>query len=263
MVRTCVKCGKAFRARSMKSMASKCYDCEPRRGNLHLQQKVRDDNMTVDAYKRLRDMEEKVSALELAFNIQEGEINTVVRDIEGYALILLEEAVEKKVEKIFDEKIQLVDSMEKKFTEKLAIVNSRISEAFEKAGEANPLIEEEPPEPQLPELSTLQKQRLERLEKFLKMQDNATKSEILEWAWQDVPKSSASPLLKTGIEYGYIELDGELAKEGRGRSKLLYKAKEFTAKDIILPSDSDPEDPTVKKLIEDGASYYGDDLRDF
>ena len=219
--------------------------------------------MSSDAYKRLRSLEEKLDAIELAFNIQEGEVNTVVRDLETLALTLLEEAVEKKVEEIFDEKIALVDSMEKKFSEKLAIVNSRISEAFDKANIPIPTVEKPQSVPTLKPFTKMQQERVDVLLKFMRMKATpVNRKQILEWAWRDVPKTSADSLLKLSIQHGLIELSTDehktLTKYGMGKYYIL-KVKKSPLNPMINPELG----TEMKHTPMNKDNYFGDDLRDF
>ena len=220
--------------------------------------------MSKEAYRRLRDLEEKLDAVELAFNIQQGEANAIARDIENLALSLLEEAVEKKVEQIFDKKIALVDSMEKKFSEKLAIVNSRISEAFDKANGPVPTVEMPPKQPKPKPLTALQQRRMDVLVKFMKMKGTpVNRKQILEWAWQDVPKSSANALLKLACERNLIELwepNGPpprhyILKKKKPMSGLHSKIEPFL--------NSNPETTGKTGQPVSPKEYFGDDLRDF
>jgi hypothetical protein len=207
--------------------------------------------MSKDAYKRLREIEDKIGAIELNVEIQQGEQNTIVRDIETHALNLLTEAVEKKVEQIFDEKIALVDSMEKKFSEKLAIVNSRISKAFENADIPIPsssLIDETPKKP----LTPMQEKRFKTLTKFLEMRGTpTTKAQILEWAWQDVPRGSAGRLLLLGEELKIIKkaaISFHCKKGRREHQYVLFSEEKPEVKDKYIYNDGEtPINPTVHK----------------
>ena len=248
-VRTCRKCEKPFRAMSFTSKRWTCDECSPRVKNLHRQIKKRSDEMSKDAYKRLREIEDKIGAIELNVEIQQGEQNTIVRDIETRALNLLTEAVEKKVEQIFDEKIALVDSMEKKFSEKLAIVNSRITKAFENANIPTPspnLIDETPAKT----LTPMQKRRFKTLTKFLEMRGTpTTKAQILEWAWQDVPSGSAGKLLLLGEELKIIKRIGNKLRAKKGRREhqyVLVSEEKPEVKDKYLYNEGEtPINPTV------------------
>ena len=219
----CEACGKTFKKRSMISTQRKCDACDPRKKNKHRQQQVRENNMAGDALNRLKNIEKKLNELELLFDIQEGEVNTVVRDIEGAAVRLLREAVEIEVERIFDEKIKLVDSMYEKFHESLSVVNTRIDKQFTKLNARPPLLvdvpEKEIPPPSEPKLTDLQVGRLDRAVKYLKRHTTADKRELEETVWHDLSDNVAQRLLRLGVTHNYIIID----KRTEDKAKKLYR----------------------------------------
>ena len=215
----CEACGETFKKRSMISTQRKCDTCDPRKKNKHRQQQVRQDNMAGDALDRLKNIEKKLNELELLFDIQEGEVNTVVRDIEGAAVRLLREAVEIEVERIFDEKIKLVDSMYEKFHESLSVVNTRIDKEFKKLNARPPLLvdvpEKETPPPPEPKLTDLQVGRLDRVVKYLKRHTTASKRELQETVWHDLSENVTARLLRKGVTYGYFIIDRRTEDKAR------------------------------------------------
>lgn len=234
----CEKCGEIFKKRSMISTQRRCDNCEPRKKNKHRQQQVRNDNMTGDAFDRLKTVEKKLNELELLFDIQEGEINTVVRDIEGAAVRLLREAVEIEVERIFDEKIKLVDSMYEKFHESLSVVNTRIDKEFKKLNARPPLLvdvpEKKSPPPPESKLSDLQVSRLNRVVKYLKRHTTASKRELEETVWHDLSDNVALRLLRLGVSYGYIIID----RRTEDKTRKLYRLPSGTkSKPVALDAE--------------------------
>ena len=176
--------------------------------------------MTNEGYKRLRAIEEKLEALEIAIGVHQTEMNTVVGDIEVIAAGLVEKAVKKMVEQMIDEKIADVKKLEYKFGTKLATVNSRVASLSEKLANAPALAPAPTPIPVkedtkvLDPLTKVQKKRIDRLMEYMRYHGRSiTRREAVIGVWHDVPKSQISKCLKLGLDHGLIELDEEAMED--------------------------------------------------
>lgn len=229
--RDCEVCGEVFKKKSIISSQRRCDNCSPlsTRKNKHKQQQVRNDNMATDMLDRMKTIEKRLDWFETLFDIQEGEINTVVRDLEGTALPLLKEAVKIEVERIFDEKIKLVDSMYEKFHKSLSIVNTRIDKEFKKLNARPPHLGDVPENKEKPSstpkstLSNLQVRRLERAVTYLKRHITASKRELEETVWHDLSDTAAQRLLVTGVIYRYFIID----KRTKDKTRKVYRLTEL------------------------------------
>jgi len=258
--RTCVECSKMFRARSHRSRESKCWECEPRVKNTRMQQVKRDDNMTKDAYSRLEKLEKEIKDLRMEYDILQGEANRLVSDIQTVAFGLLAKAVEEEVERLFDDKIQLVSSIEARFESSLKGMYRKFSEKLEKAKVDIPtpvVVEKEV----LPELSAKKKASLDRAVKYLKKAGPSTVADLVDTVWHDRSKSAARSLAKDGVLHKYLKQVNE-GTRGRGKSAI-YDAYETTLSE-------EQKDEMAGRYAEsspftdaDHESYYGDDAEDF
>ena len=229
--RTCAKCGKTFRARSHASRESKCWDCEPRVKNTRMQQIKRDDNMTKDAYSRLEKLEKEIKDLRMEYDILQGEANRLVSDIQTVAFGLLEKAVEEEVERLFDEKIQLVSSIEARFEQTTRDMLNKFTEKLEKAKVEIPtpvVVEKEV----LPELSAKKKASLERAVKYLKKAGPSTVADLVDTVWYDRSKGAARSLAKEGVLHKYLRQVNE-GTRGRGKSAVYDVYKKSVPQEFI------------------------------
>jgi hypothetical protein len=245
-----VDCENTFRARSHKSREKKCWKCEPRIKNTTVQKKKRDDNMTQDAYKRLEKLEKHFKELEVAIDFLGGEANTIVTDIENTAARLLEQAVEKEVERLFDEKIQIIQSINERYNQTAQNMLDIFTKKLEKAKLDIPspvVIEKE----KLPELSKKKKDRLLRAEKYIMKVGPSTISDLVSTVWFDITKSTANNLAKEGVLHKYLSIE-EKGKAGRGKATTYNVYQNPT--DIL-------EDTYMEEL--NASAYYGEDPEGF
>ena len=256
--RTCSKCGETFRARSHKSKEHKCWKCEPRIKNTMFQQKKRDDIMTKDAYKRLGKLEKHFKELEVAIDFLGGEANTIVTDIENIAERLLEQAVEKEVERLFDEKIQFVQSMHERYKQTAKNMFDEFTQKLEKAKLDLPtpiVIEKE----KLPELSKKKKDRLIRAEKYMTKVGPCTIAELISTEWFDITKSTGNNLAKEGVLHKYLRIV-EQGKSGRGKATI-YAPYTIYEDDTIATHIHD--ELSSKERASYDSTYYGEDPEGF
>tara|TARA_R110002020_G_scaffold168349_3_gene357077 strand:- start:9051 stop:9722 length:672 start_codon:yes stop_codon:yes gene_type:complete len=200
-----------FRAFSHASKESQCWECQPRKSNVSSQTKKRAEDMKKDAYNRLEELEKKVDDLSVSYDFQQGEMNTLATDIETIANNLLTQAVEKEVERLFDEKIQLVQSIEERFAKKLATVNSRISHPVNKREKKPPTIESRTiPKRAIKKISQIsQKNRVRMLRAVKYGKEYAgdfTARELQATVWHDISFSYATTLAQRGVELGFLAI---------------------------------------------------------